>query len=286
MRCLVAMAALLLPQAFPQATVDTGTPVLIRTESRLRQVSVVVHDKNGRAMTGLKRNQFTVTDNGRVREVKVFVSEVPAPPSASHRLPEGIFTNIPEGADSPEAHFTVILVDRVNTEWSDQTQARQRVRKYLQESPPNTRVAVAVLGPDLRIVHDFDTDHQRLLNAFDLPVWKSSYAYPDRDTVRRILKQERLALLERQVRESLAAFTAIGNYLAGVSGRKSIVWLTAGFRMIVDSRVIPGAALAERDFRDDVARTLRKLNTAGVAVYPVDARGLSVQRARSSISIR
>jgi len=38
-----------------------------------------------------------------------------------------------------------------------------------------------------------------------------------------------LALLERQVRESLAAFTTIGNYLAGVSGRRSIVWLTAGF---------------------------------------------------------
>jgi hypothetical protein len=38
-----------------------------------------------------------------------------------------------------------------------------------------------------------------------------------------------LALLERQVRESLAAFTTIGNYLAGVSGTEEYCLVDCGF---------------------------------------------------------
>jgi VWFA-related protein len=252
-------------------------PLLLRSESRLVQISVVAEDKNGRPITGLTREDFTVTDNGKARDVKVFVNEPPAG-SPGPALAPGTFTNLPASIDAARDHFSVILIDRVNTEFGDQVQARQHIVKFLRDSGPKAHVALHVLGPGLRIVHDFDTDPNEILKSFDAKLWTSTQACPSQDALRRMLKVERLALLERQVMETLDAFTSIANYLSGIPGRKSLIWLTAGFPEFVDSRVIPGTTAGERNYHDDIDRAIRRLNTAGIAVYPIDARGLSVQR--------
>ena len=76
---------------------------------------------------------------------------------------------------------------------------------------------------------------------------------------------------------------AVADHLAGVPGRKSLVWLSSGFPMavgVMDGQG-PGALAAgnspSRTFAmyvQELDGLTRTLNNAGIAVYPVDARGL------------
>jgi hypothetical protein len=53
-----------------------------------------------------------------------------------------------------------------------------------------------------------------------------------------------------------------------VRGRKSVVWVTGGFPMLINDGVMP------RSMSDEVRRATRALSTSDVAIYTVDARGL------------
>jgi hypothetical protein len=66
---------------------------------------------------------------------------------------------------------------------------------------------------------------------------------------------------------TITALQAIGRHLAGVPGRKSVVWISSAF---------PSGALLVHatDRTNEIQRATRALNTAGVSVYPIDARGL------------
>ncbi len=92
----------------------------------------------------------------------------------------------------------------------------------------------------------------------------------------RLNAEQQVATLDRRVRDTVQALSEIADYLAGAPGRKSIVWVTAGFPNLLDSRVVPGAKFGERSYAGEIDRAIRKLNEADVAVYPVDARGLSL----------
>ena len=71
---------------------------------------------------------------------------------------------MPGTGDSP-ANITVILLDALNTSFSDQAFANGRVVKFLQQLQPQDRIALYTLGTRLRILHDFTYDASSLLDA-------------------------------------------------------------------------------------------------------------------------
>jgi len=64
----------------------------------------------------------------------------------------------------------------------------------------------------------------------------------------RLNANERIMALDGRVRDTVQALSEIADYLAGVPGRKSLIWVTAGFPSLVDSRVIPGASVGEHRY--------------------------------------
>lgn len=52
--------------------------------------------------------------------------------------------------------------------------------------------------------------------------------------------------------------------MRGIPGRKNLIWVTAGFPLL----------LGRQSFTPEFESAVRELNTAAVSVYPVDARGL------------
>jgi VWFA-related protein len=77
-------------------------------------------------------------------------------------------------------------------------------------------------------------------------------------------------MVEQRSRATIRAFEAISAHLAGLPGRKSLIWVSAGFPRRLALR---GGGFI--DYTPQVNRAVRKLNGANTSVYPVDARGLT-----------
>jgi len=79
-----------------------------------------------------------------------------------------------------------------------------------------------------------------------------------------------------------AAIEAIAKQMAGVPGRKDLIWISAAFPLALNPTLTPeplyvgGPAYrrSQRSFTSEVDRTTRALNAANIAVYPVDPRGI------------
>ena len=332
--CLVVLILFALPVPLAPQVIQGGTHVVL--------VNVVAKDKRGKPVDDLRREDFTLLDNGQEQKISLFALEktndtATATQSSPARL---TFTNRP-GAGTPGV--TVFLFDELNTSLTDQELAKKDFLRYLQGVPESSRVAVFVLGDSLTLLHDFSQDMASLLAAvakhpnrmnpqvqastmspassnsltgdsstnakWDAFMKASSQAYGDyAETVR--------------ATGTAAALETIARHLQGVPGRKTLVWISGGFAIQlglhndVDSipqsnpntrradgargrgrqggggtrsgkessasnasasntapGELPGMGLS---FSDDVARAIRALNGADVAVYPVDARGVTV----------
>lgn len=278
------------PAATPEPT--------FRTTTRLVQVNVVVHGRDKKPAEGLSKDDFTILEKGRPQKIAFFqmvrANKIAAPAS---KLPQNIFSNhFGDKANVPSS-VTVILLDSLNTEWSDQVYARMQVIKFLKQIQPGDRVALYSLGRGLHILHDYTTDASALVERLgrfrgnNLPDLAASTVNTD-DPLVQALSEDGMANEQRmanffarnKVLNTLQALEAIGQHLASVPGRKSLVWVSGGFPLMIgfddmDTAASDGApaAMQEREtFFDELEHTLRALNHADVAVYPVDARGLMV----------
>lgn len=104
----------------------------IRTTTRLVTIDVVARDKDGKFAQGLSASDFTLLDNYKKQDIRVFrrPSKQQTPDSIAARmqlpeeLPPNIFTNFRQSASPPKA-VTVILFDGLNTPIEDQRSDRK-----------------------------------------------------------------------------------------------------------------------------------------------------------------
>jgi VWFA-related protein len=78
---------------------------------------------------------------------------------------------------------------------------------------------------------------------------------------------------DTRISTTLSALEQIARFTSGQSGRKVLLWFSTGFPFSVvgDS---PSAMEAERNYGDQIRRTINLLNDAHVATYTIDAGGL------------
>src|SRR5450759_1546579 len=106
-----------------QETTSEIPSVTIRANTRLVLVDVVVTDKKGQPITGLKAEDFTVEENGKKQKVSVFVPPGVANGSAATPAPAGVFSNHPENLTAAGIP-TVLLLDAAHSPFKDQSYAR------------------------------------------------------------------------------------------------------------------------------------------------------------------
>jgi VWFA-related protein len=265
------------------ATVNIGAQDdVIRVNTRLVEVGVVVRDKSG-PLTGLTKDDFTVFDNGKPQRVEVFsVSTAERTKTKpGEPLPAGIVSNR-KGKAVP-ASATVILFDRLNTADKYQRDGLKQLLAYLRTAKREDITAIYVLGNDLKLVQDFTNDADQLVRAAskmeigDLPG-------VDNRTVQEIAQSEAVGRVSRRnVRTATAeadfsvmerkdptedALQAIARHLSTLPGRKSLIWISASIPL----SVAPGTS---RDGKDSqLGRATHILTDANIAVYPVDTHGL------------
>jgi len=266
---------------------------VIKVTTRLVQVSVVVHDKSGAPVGDLKMEDFVLTDNGAEQTIRFFSKEVgePAAVSAKHApLPAGLVSNRYENnaVTALPNSVTAILIDALNTQVLDQQQAKEALIKFLGQLKPGDRVAIYTLRNGLKVLHDFTADSASLLRALNLHKNQSSFSEAASSFADASAQIQDLGDLFSPADEQMASFyqahraevtlkalATIANHLAGLPGRKNLIWLSGGLPLFWDQNN-PGKTGPDfGDFSVEMKRTVQVLNDVGVAIYPVDAHGVA-----------
>jgi VWFA-related protein len=306
----------------------------IRANTRLVLVDVVVTDKKGQPITGLKAEDFTVEENGKKQKISVFVAPGAATRPKPEPAPPGVLSNHPEHV-GPAGVPTVLILDAPNSPFKEQAYARAQMLKYVvEQSQAGQLMAVVALTDRLHVLQEFTSDPQILLTAIknfkpqeqilkpSPPPAASDYAISKlgmdfyiyqgvasmAQGVAAIYVQQQLAGfnnlqigydLERRTRITIEAMRTLARMLGGLQGRKTVVWLTADlpFDLIPEDRNVSDAELTsalpamgnqpvsvrgagtvaaeERGLHgQEIKDAESRLANAGIAIYPVDLRGL------------
>lgn len=293
----------------PQTNKQTSAPAnALRVLTRLVQVSVIAEDGNGKPVMGLTQNDFTVSEGGQQQKINYFTEQSnenltltasqapPAPNTFSNRYEQK--ANAPTSA-------TVILLDTRNTRAMDMAFARKQVDTFLNDLQPQDRVALYVLGSKLRILHDFTQDASSIRRALgtdpnidDFRVGASEPGAADTGdanmdaAVSAANGRAAEFYMNNRVEQTALAIKTIADHLKGLPGRKNLVWVSAAFPIDIlvaegptpqapertgsggGGGGVPGPVTGVNSYVDQIEDATRSLNSANVAVYPVDARGL------------
>jgi VWFA-related protein len=237
--------------AFGQETVPFDSDMVIRSTTNLVQVRVVAADSKGVAVADLQRGDFQIEDDHKSQPITLFTADRDTPAASAADASNG---------------YSVILLDWLNIKYAYRIPAQQQVIALLKRYHPRQRVALYMLDRDPRLLHDFTTDMPALIQAVeeagvgsptvdDGPPGRSRAGYTE----------WQILYWQNGVFDTLHALETVAGHLAHVPGRKTLVWLAAGFPTTIGGI----------DFLPRIERVLARLNRADVAMYSVNACGLS-----------
>jgi VWFA-related protein len=261
--------------AFGRQDPDT----VIRTTTRLVQILVVAEDSQGRPVADMRKEDFQLQDNRKAQPITSFATEGSSLPASE----TGASASEPEEEAAARNDYALILLDWLNPRYDDRLAARENVNKLLKKFQPRQMVALYLLAHESRLLHDFTSDGGDLMQALaDTPDDPEDPFDPSRPresdarfTTWVTLKvDERISAFNGKVLDTLGTLEKIADGLARVPGRKSLIWVTNGFPIVLDGLAVPGVGPDQVSYRRKVESLIDKLNRVNVAVYTLDARGI------------
>jgi VWFA-related protein len=260
------------------------------TTTQLVVINVSVRDKNGQSVEGLKASDFTVTEDGKQQQLKVFeqqkLDDTPLPPPALASRPQSGTTAVATPAVKPavstpiasskagevkykDRRLLVLFFDLAGMTTSDQIRAQQAALRFLStRMGQSDLVAVMTYDTALEVLQDFTADRDKLTGIVrGLPIGEvgmssgstgddsegdSGAAYSQDESEFNIFNTDR----------KLAALESAVKMLGTLSEKKALVYFASGMtRTGIDNQA---------QLRATVNAAIR----GNVSFYPVDARGL------------
>ncbi len=246
---LTGLTSVLCPDCFGQDNTAAST---LRVKSQLVILDPVVTTKDGRVVTNLNRDDFSIFEDGVEQEIRYF--SVPGP---SDRIPETPRKDKFGKDDWGDSPLTLLVLDALNTPFDEIAYSRQQANKYLSAQPELLNQPTTILWLDDAGIHPIaplTRVRQELLRALQ----------SERPTLPG--KLARGAGVER-LSSSLAALQQIALFSRGSKGGKQIVWIGRSFPGV------DGTQLGKEQtslLNRAVSSTLDLLLTARAAIYVVD----------------
>src|SRR5665213_2863217 len=155
--------ALLVAVSLAQAQASGQSVPTIHISTRIVAVTIVATRSDGSPVEDLRPCDLRVFDNGKPQTVASFEAMESTPARSLSNAVTLQHTQISVAAGYP--HFSIILLDALNTSWSDQIYARRAVEHLLDYLPAGQRVAIFALGEHLYLLHDFSSNSAELRAA-------------------------------------------------------------------------------------------------------------------------
>ncbi len=151
----------------PGAAAQPQSDATFKAETNLVQVPVVVRDHQGRAVSGLTRDDFELFDNGKAQPITSFVVERPDERVAADRT----LADATTGGAAPKAgdqvmpgNFVAYFIDDVSLPGQeDQNRVRALAMRLFDEMKPADRAAIFTTSR--RSMLDFTADREKLKKA-------------------------------------------------------------------------------------------------------------------------
>jgi len=237
------------PQAAAQATpANLPSGPVIKAESRLVLVDAVVTDKKGNYIHDLTQADFKVYEDNKEQSVSSF--------SAGSDV---------EVQAKGQRRYLILFFDNSTMQPPDQIQARNAAAKFIDANAgPDHLMAVVDFGGALRIRQNF-TANAELLHSAASGI-KSSAVDPNAQQPVTVAAAGLSSLSNAEAdfgaRSVLLAVRSLAKNLRGVPGRKMVVLFSAGFPLSPENE-------------SELTATIDTCNKANVAIYALDARGLT-----------
>lgn len=266
---------------------DNPTPALtLHAASRIVLADVVVTDRHGNPVRKLTARDFQVFDNGRPQRISSF-EENDGTKLKAYTAPTTRSTSASNDFRSLPAVVNVILLDTTNLDLPDQMYLRIQLTKFLKGLPSGQPMAVFERhGDSTVLLQGFTSDRALLQAAIDR-------ALP------------RIVLGGREYRTDIDTLRQMSAYLAQVPGHKNVLWFSGGSTAFLltglsalsaaspmgpapSSAAAAASAAASApstpianpsagDDPDELRKVYDDLEAARVAIYPIDARGLTTE---------
>jgi VWFA-related protein len=282
----------------------------LRTNARLVVLDVMALDSHGQTVHGLQLQDFKLRENGNPQTLKSLEDHTGAAPApiASPAfipavMPTGTYTNRPKAQNNV---WNVIVFDMLNTAMSDESRTREQLKKLAKTLPPDVPVALvrlsassatllvpfsagtagidkllagkalSPLSSPLRDPVDADENAQ-IEGAYIQMAAAAHTSVEHMNDTRRETEMDRLSM---KVTLTLSGLDSLAAWLEHFPGHKNLFWLSEGFPLSAEPQSFrnadsPGLSQRyQRNFLTLQQETDKRLESARVAVFPVDVRGV------------
>ncbi len=282
-------------------------------------MDVFVTDKKGQPITGLKREDFEVYEDGKPVEISNFYAEsgMAVVPARESGAPEAAKT--PASRPPEQQLRLVVLVDDVNTAQAARGAILARLAEFLRsELRPGDQVMLVRYAHSLEIRRQFTGDLARIeADVAELRGLSSDLGGRDAtrdnameqigdametnggwDTSLESLFRAYSARETQRLAGALDALGSVVSWLSGVSGRKTVLYVSDGLPLVPGDDLWQWAAIRSNQSRRgfsvgrnisglnggtfDATRRFRDLTSQasrnGVALYPIEGAGVRAVR--------
>ena len=288
----VFLAALMAASAQePAIPVSTKGDFKFAVTSNLVVINVSAKDKNGDPIDGLKASDFTITEDGKAQQIKVFEYQkmedtvLAAPPSAAPAVKpttgvraEKVVQSavaVPISPAKPgevkykDRRLMVFFFDQAGMAVSEQIRSQQAALKFLNNQiTKSDLVAVMAYSTKLDVLQDFTNDRDVLtklirgMTVGDVGMDNGLTGDDAEADTGAAFTQDESEFNMFNTDRKLAALESAVKMLSTLSEKKALVYFASGMN------------LSGTDNQAQLRATVNAAIRGNVAFYPVDARGL------------
>ncbi len=295
-------------QAAPSSSDASSNQPALRVTSRAVLIDVIVSD-HGKPVTGLKKDAFTVTESGKPQTISFFEESAPAALHSTQipKMPTDVFTNFSPFPEPPAVN--ILLLDTLNTGTENQSIVHKQALQFLKTAKPGNRMAIFTMGLGLHFIQGFNDDPSVLMAAMNnkknreienVGAIKSQTETVNEQNLIGMMaavtpnstsaSPEMIAALQNFINENdtsrnfdrmyvtLENLQRLASFLQGFPGRKNIIWFAEKppAIFVTGSGGMGDVQSGNPSMDGEIKRTLAMFAAARAAIYPVDARGTSV----------